>query len=105
MDAVVRYRVVGERSSEVAAWLRCNDVDPADVPFKSDVFVESDEAGVWVIRYVVYVRSLDGVIRYDPVTLKYVYGHRVVPLQNDPPMWWLCEEVASPGGGASSCVP
>lgn len=105
MDGPVSYRVVAERSSEVAMWLKFNDVNPSDVPFKSDVFVESVDGVSWVIRHVVYVRSASGSFRYDGVTRDYVYEVRRVPLVNDPPMWWLREEAAPSGGGAASSDP
>lgn len=79
-------------------WLRCNDVDPNDVPFKSDVFVESVDGVSWVIRHVVYVRSAVGALRYDGVRRDYVYEDRRVPLVNDPPMWWLTRVEAAPTG-------
>jgi hypothetical protein len=72
-------------------WLGCNDIDSLDVPFKSDVFVESVDGEKWVIRHSVYVSSADGVPRYDAVTGSYSYGERILPLLNDPPMWWLRE--------------
>lgn len=105
MSGTVCYLVVVERSSELAAWLRFNDVDPNDVPFKSDVFVESVDGDAWVVRFSVYVRSASGSLRYDAEVRDYLYEDRQVPLVNDPPMWWLERVEAAPtGGGAASCV-
>lgn len=95
MDGPVRYVVTASRFSEVAQWLKCNDVNPNEVPFKSDVFVEIDADGEWVIRHAVYTRSATGVISYDPVSLTFGMQWRTVPLVNDPPMWWL-KDVSPP---------
>lgn len=86
--------------SEMVAWLRCNDIDPDEVPFGSDVFMGTDDGTSWMIRYPVYARLPSGAVRCDLPTLKPAYDWREVPLMNDPPVWWLKEQKkeASNGG-------
>jgi hypothetical protein len=98
------YRVVAPRMNEMATWLTCNDVEPNLVPYRSDVFVESADGEKWIIRHQVYVRTELGALTYDAASREYVCEERVVPLLNDPPMWWL-EEAAPTGGGAAPAGP
>lgn len=85
----VSYAVDASRSSEMAAWLKCNDVDPCDVPYPARVFVETADGINWVIRYDTYVRTESGAIKFDFAREIFEYAERTVPLVNDPPMWWL----------------
>lgn len=75
------YRVTAPRSHEMQQWLRCNDIDPSAVPLNSAVFVESEDGEKWAVRHDVYV-----MVPY------FSQEERLVPLLNDPPMWWLVEQ-------------
>jgi hypothetical protein len=86
------YLVEAPRTNELVAWLRCNDVNLCDVPYKSGVFVESADGECWVIRHALYTRSATGAVQYSATTFEYVFEWRTVPLVNDPPMWWLVEQ-------------
>jgi hypothetical protein len=98
MGAPVVYVVVAPRTSELVAWLRCNDVDPRDVPYKSEVFIGTDDGVAWFVEFDAYVRSEIGAIKYDLVTETFAYDVCRVPLVNDPPMGWL-KEAAPRGSG------
>lgn len=104
MGAPLSYVVEAPRTGELVAWLKCNDVRPSDVPYPSEVFVETPDGEAWFIRFEAYVRSANGMVLYDAVTEAFEYVERSVPLVNDPPMWWLVE-VAPTGGGATSAGP
>lgn len=96
MGAPLSYVVNAPRTSEMVSWLRCNDVDPNEVPYTSQVFVETLDGERWFIRFEVYGRDAAGFIAYDQATEQFVYAERSVGMLNDPPMWWL-EEVAPTG--------
>lgn len=82
--------------NELVAWLRCNDVEPYDVPYKSEVFIGSDDGEKWYVEFDTYVRSETGLIKYDVVAESFAYDVYRVPMLDDPPMWWLVE--AAPTG-------
>jgi hypothetical protein len=105
MASPARYVVVAPRASEMAQWLQCNDIVPNEVPFKTDVLVELDTDGVWVIRHAVYARTSAGLIRRDAALRGYAYDWRSVPLLNDPPMWWLKEVSVPLVEGADAWLP
>lgn len=104
MGAPLTYVVNAPRTSELVAWLKCNDVDPRDVPYPCAVFVETPDGEEWFVRFDVYVRNEFGAIRYDAATLSFEYAERSVPMLNDPPMWWL-EEAPSTGAEGASAGP
>ncbi len=101
MGAPLSYVVVAPRSSELVAWLRCNDIDPRDVPYKSEVFIRTDDGEKWYVEFDAYVRSEAGLLKYDVVEETFAYDVCRVPLLNDPPMWWLKEAPPTGGRGAS----
>lgn len=92
MSRPVRYRVNPPRMSEMAAWVRLNEVDPQDVPYPSLMFVGTDDGVNWRIEYEAYQRSPGGKLMYDPATDTFRYETRTVPMVYDPPMWWLVED-------------
>lgn len=89
MSGPERYAVDAPRSNELVAWLKCNDVNPSDVPYPSRIFVETADGTDWVIRYDTYVRTVTGTIKFDFATETFEYTEAVAPLLNDPPMGWL----------------
>lgn len=89
------YLVSAPRTSELVMWLRCNDVDPHQVPSPSEIYVESDPEGVWWIRHSVYVLNDRGAVAYDSATRSFRYEDRWARLVSDPPMHWLTELAAS----------
>lgn len=101
MGAPLSYVVNAPRMSELVAWLKCNDVDPADVPYPSVVSVETPDGAEWFITYESYVRNAAGRIVYDARTDEFEYTERTVLMLNDPPMWWLTEAPPSAEEGAS----
>jgi hypothetical protein len=107
MDVETSYLVKAPRSSELAMWLKFNDLDPLVIPLPSDMFVESDGGGVWWIRYTAYVRTKNGSAAYNPVTKRYAYAERRDPLVYDPPMSWLVEQTAAApeGDGRAAAGP
>lgn len=102
MGAPVSYVVKAPRSSELMAWLRCNDVDPRDVPYGAAVVIGTPDGEAWFIRFDSYVRTAAGVLRYDPFSEDFEYVERSVPLVNDPPIWWLAEWGTPPTGEAGA---
>lgn len=104
MGASLSYVVKAPRTGELVAWLKCNDVRPSDVPYPSQVFVETPDGEEWFIRFEAYARNAAGFIAYDSATETFEYVERSVPLLNDPPMWWLVE-AAPMGVGAASAGP
>lgn len=96
MGAPLLYVVNAPRISEMVAWLRCNDVDPRDVPYQSRVFVETPDSESWFIRYEAYAYNEAGFIMYNSAAEEFAYVERLVVMVNDPPVWWL-EEVAPLG--------
>lgn len=104
MGAPLAYVVKAPRSSEMAAWLECNDINPRNVPYSSPVFVETLDGEAWFIRFEVYARTDAGSLKYDPVTESFEYLKRSAVMVNDPPMWWL-QEVPPTGGGGTSAGP
>lgn len=107
MGAPLSYVVKAPRTGELVAWLKCNDVNPRDVPYPSQVFVETPDGEEWFVRFEAYARSASGFIAYDPVAEAFEYVERSVPLLNDPPMWWLVEAApmgveAAPAGPAGA---
>lgn len=102
--APLSYAVKAPRMHELVAWLRCNDVEPRDVPYPTSVFVESVDGVEWFIRFDAYARSEAGVIMYDPAADQFAYVEQLVVMVNDPPMWWL-EEAAPTGDGAAPAGP
>jgi hypothetical protein len=103
MGAPLSYVVKAPRVSELVAWLKCNDVDPQDVPYSSLVFVETPDGEQWFIRHEAYVRE-DGVIKYDPVANSWEYIEQLTVMVSDPPMSWLVE-AAPTGDGAAPTGP
>lgn len=104
MGAPLSYVVEAPRTGELVAWLKCNDVRPSDVPYPSQVFVETPDGEAWFIRFEAYVRSASGMVLYNAAESAYEYVERVVPLVSDPPMFWLVE-TAPVGAGAVSTGP
>lgn len=104
VDGPVRYTVDTPRSSELIAWLGCNDIDPRNVPYPSKVTVETDDGVHWVIRYDTYARSANGTIAVDRKTLAFGYAEVRVDLVTDPPMWWLTETAPSDLQGTEGAV-
>lgn len=100
----VSYAVDASRSSEMAAWLKCNDVDTRDVPYPSRVSVETADGTDWVIRYDTYVRTATGTIKFDHVTETFEYVEALAALVTDPPMWWLKETAPSAVQGTERAV-
>lgn len=105
MDGFARYLVDSKRASEKAAWLRCNDIDPATVPFNSEVFIETVPGGDWVIRYAVYARTELGSIKYNQDTGTFEEESRTAPMVNDPPMYWLTNIPVSVVEAADAWLP
>lgn len=96
MGGPVRYEVDTGRTNELAAWLRCNDVDPQHVPYPSKVTLESVDGMHWMIRYDTYARTASGTLKFDHRTQVFEYTEVRVEMVTDPPMWWLKE--AAPSG-------
>lgn len=95
MDGPTGYVVDTPRSGELIAWLKCNDIDPRNVPYPSRVTLESADGVHWVIRYDTYARSSNGTIAVDHRTLAFDYVEVRVEMVTDPPMWWLTETAPS----------
>jgi hypothetical protein len=89
MDGPLQYAVKAPRSSELIAWLGFNGVRAGDVPYPSQIFVETEDGAEWVIRYEAYARSESGRLKYDLRTETFEYVECQAPLMYDPPMWWL----------------
>lgn len=102
MAGAVSYAVEAPRMHEMAAWLRCNDVNPCDVPYPARVFVETGDGGDWVLRFDAYARSKSGSIIYDPRTDSFQYVERTAVMVCDPPMWWLTQTPPMGVGGVGS---
>lgn len=101
MGAPLAYLVKAPRTGEMVAWLKCNDVDPGDVPYPTTVYIETADGERWFIRFEAYTRGESGFIRYDPVADSFELAERRVELVNDPPMWWL-QEVPLVGDASDS---
>lgn len=104
MSAPARYVVTAPRSSELVAWLEFNGVRPRDVPYPSEIFVETSDGVEWFIRYETYVRSEAENIVYDLATEMFECEERLTPMAYDPPMWWLRDAAPTGGVGAASVL-
>jgi hypothetical protein len=101
MDGPQEYEVVAPRMNELAAWFRCNDVKPEDVPYPPSVFIETENGVDWIIRFDAYARGPSGRIVWDPVGEEFEFVERTAVMVNDPPMWWLKEAPPTTKGASS----
>lgn len=75
-----------EQHAELLAWLRANGIDPADVPFNSEIAIEpASRKGAQLIRHTVYLRDETGHKYLAPATGDAAQEERTVPLVIAPP--------------------
>ncbi|MFE9845808.1 hypothetical protein [Streptomyces goshikiensis] len=72
-----------DRRAAIAVWLRCNGIDPADVPIDSTIVVNEN-----TITLDVFAQADNGAKVFDLLTDGPVTERRTVPCQSQPPAAW-----------------
>lgn len=92
------------RRSEIRAWLSMHGIEATRIPMDSEILVHEDPDGVWIITFEEFRTDARGRIMSDPDDRDQAYVRlRSVPVDLDPPLYWLTEKVeAPPGPGADS---
>lgn len=79
--------LVQHRADEITAWAAANGLDPDDVSTDHYLIVDDTEEPV-MLRYVAYLRTLDGAKYVDERSGSPAVEDRAVPLVVEPPEHW-----------------
>lgn len=89
--------LVQHRAEEISAWAAANGIDPDDVSTDHYLIVDYTEEPV-MVRYVAYLRALDGAKYVDEQSGGPAVEDRAVPLIVEPPDDWPVHTLTdSPG--------